>query len=102
MLPDERHEDVKVVAFDAEEQVQPPHHLEQHPNHERTRKVHVQYRKTNSETIKTVFTYRNLIFFPMFPASVILRHEIIIFMLLVHNFSWYNDQILRQTIILEQ
>ena len=50
VLPDEQPVDVIVVAFDAIERVQLPHHLEQHPNHERIRKVRVQCRKMSSET----------------------------------------------------
>ena len=51
ILPDEQPVDVIVVVFDAGERVQLPHHLEQHPNHERIRKVRVQCRKMSSETI---------------------------------------------------
>ena len=55
ILPDEQPVDVTVVVFDADERVQLPHPLEQHPNHERIRKVRVRCRKMNSETIESIF-----------------------------------------------
>ena len=58
ILPDEQPVDVTVVVFDAEELVQLPHHLEQHPNHERIRKVRVQCRKMSSETLKYIFYFQ--------------------------------------------
>lgn len=48
-LPDVQHVASKVVVFVLKERVLPQHLPGQHLNHERTQKVRVQYRKTNSE-----------------------------------------------------